>query len=818
MASRKYLSLIILLLFINKATSSQKEAVLDDNHEQSNQQKLQPITTITVKGLSLLPEETILSCIPYQIGDYFDKNKTSRLIQSLYTLGYFKQVKVYSKQLSGNGIEIILVLEEKTPIQEILFEGNKHLQAKDIFKKTDLEKKPAIETKELAKYAQIIKKLYKEKNYHFAEVIPKLTIKNGKGIVTFKVKEGIYARVQKVRFLGNKTFTDKKLRSLLFTREDWILGILDKSGTFNPLACEQDRYNLEYFYQSNGFINVKVGEPIVEFDKKQRNITVTFPIEEGDRYTVSSVKTPGIQEMSDQELADSIPVRAGQLYSRELIRLSIEKLRTVWGKQGYIYADIEPSIQPDEETKKVDITFHSDPGNKVYLNCINIFGNTKTRDKVIRRQLTLEDGDLITTDNMDLSKNKVAHLGYFDQQEGVNWKIERLDKNLADLNLLVKEIKTGKFLFQANYGGTPGKLATPGNGMSIELTALERNLLGLGLEGQITSRVGNGERSFFANFTEPWFCDKPIRVGFDAYLTHSTYDELRKVKETVREKRMGGSMNAGFIAKSLFDTGFLFDIGLEKIDHQGKKAPQANISNDPSADVEYQMILDSRFKGGSFTYLQMTAQHDTRNHHMHISRGHKLNLFTRVGIPAFHDPVGFYKIQADAHWYTPIIGETALVLHLHGHAGCVTQLNGKRIPFRELYNIGGQASVRGWEFGQIGPMWYVHDQVEDNGWQGEAIGGKKGMFLNSELIFPCTEDLSIKGAVFYDGGTGWDTPNADLIDPARLKNNSFDYRHSIGFGVRLLQPQPIRIDWGFKLDKREGESLSEVHFSTYHDF
>ncbi len=817
MASRKYLSLIALIFFANKAYSAAAEAILSE--EESTQEEHKKITKITIKGLTLLPEETILSCIPYKISDPFDPNLTGSLIHSLYELGYFKQIKVYAETTSPTTTELTLVLEEKTPIQEIIFEGNKHLAAKDIFKKTDLEKKPALDEKELPKYARIIEKLYKEKNYHFAEVVPKFIVKNGKGIITFKVREGIYARVQKVRFSGNKTFTGKKLRSLLFTREDWILGILDKSGTFNPLACEQDRYTLEYFYQSNGFMNVKIGEPIIDFDQKKRDITVTFPIEEGDRYTLGSIKTPGAKDFSEEQLMLAIPLRPGQIYSRELIRLSIEKLRTLWGKQGFIYADIEPSLHPDEEKKTVDLTFHSDPGNKVYLNCIHIFGNEKTRDKVIRRQLTLEDGDLITTDNMDLSKDKVAHLGYFDQQEGVNWKIERLDKDLADLNLLVKEIKTGKFHFQANYGGTPGKLATPGSGISIELTALERNLLGLGLEGEVTGRVGSSERSFFANFTDPWFCDKPIRLGFDTYFTHSSYDELRKVRETVREKRMGGSINTGFVSKTLFGTGFLLNIGLEKIDHQGKQAPQASVGGaSPQIQAEYQAILDERFKGGSFTYLQATAQHDTRNHHIHISRGHKFNVFARVGIPAFHDPVGFYKIQADAHWYTPIIGETTLIFHLHGHIGYVNSFRDKRIPFRELYNIGGQASVRGWEFGQIGPMWFIPDQVDEGGWQGESIGARKGMFINSELVFPVTEDMSIKGSVFYDGGTGWSTPDAKFIDPSRLKNNSFDYRHSIGIGIRLLQPQPVRIDWGFKLDKREGESLNEVHFSTYYDF
>lgn len=811
MTSRKYwhLSLFLISFFIIFKTHS---------NSVSTEHNKKIIQSICVKGLSLLPEETILSLIPYTVNEPFDATLTGKIIHTLYALGYFKQIKIYTEPGQDNKLILHVLIEEKTPISEVIFEGNKHLSKEDIFKKTDLEKKPAIEEKEIPKYEKIIQRLYKEKNYHFAHVHGKLKHLDGHATLTFKITEGIYARVQKVRFTGNKTFTDKKLRSMLFTREDWILGFFDKAGTYNSMACEQDRYTLEYFYQSNGFMNIKVGEPIIEFDTKKRDITVTFPIDEGPKYTIKSIKAPGLKDVTNEELESIIPLKTGFLYSRELIRMSIEKLRSFWGKQGYIYADIEPIIEADDENKTVDIIFHSDPGSKVFLNCIHIFGNKKTRDKVIRRQLSLEEGQLLTVDDMEGSKTKIAQLGYFDQQEGISWKLERLDKESADINVFVKEVKTGKFMFQANYGGTPGKLATPGAGMSVELSAMERNLLGLGLEGQITGRIGNGERSFFVNFSDPWFLDRPIRVGFDGFMTHATYDELRKVKSSVQEKRVGATMGVGFLSKTLLNTVFVFDTGLERITHTGKTAPQASVSYSPEANAEYQSILDYRFDGGSFGSFQLSAIHDTRNHHMHISRGHKVQAFARIGVPAFHEPVGFFKLQFDGHWYTPVIGENTLVFHLHGHLGYVQELHNKRIPYRELYNIGGQASVRGWEFGQIGPMWYIEDQVSETGWQGESIGAKKGFFINSELVFPFTEDFSIKGSVFYDGGTGWDTPNSSQIDPLRLRNNNFDYRQSIGFGVRLTQPQPVRIDWGFKLDKREGEPLSQVHFSTYQDF
>lgn len=811
--------LFSLLSIIHPAlkASSQEESITTST-EATDQQKPVTINAIFIKGLKSLPLDTIMSSIPYVKDQIFDATLSSKLIKNIYSLGYFKQIEVKTEQVGKNRINIHVFLTEKTPLKDIVFEGNKHLSKEDIFKKTDLEKKPAIEAQELKKYAAIIQKLYAEKNYHFAKVTTSLKKENGQGIATFKVTEGPVAHVKKVRFTGNKTFTGKKLRSLLFTREEWVLGIMDKAGTYNPLAIEQDRYTLENFYQSNGYLHAKVSNATVEFDKKKRDITVTFHIEEGKLYKLKTIKAPGNDLVSEETILAHIPLRTGQIYSKELIRTSIENLKALWGKYGNIYADIEPSIQPDDENQTVDITFYTDPGDVVHLNRINIFGNEKARDKVIRRQLLLEEGDLLTTAEMEASKDRVASLGFFDMHDGVNWKINRLDSNTADLDLLVKEIKTGRFEFQASYGGSPGRMSSAGGSWGVQASMQERNIFGLGMQGKLTGRWGGDEKAILVNFVNPYFLDRPLHAGFDAFLSHASYDEFKKVSGTVGEKRVGASVNFGFVAKKLNFTSFLAELGLEKIDHRGKESPKVSVNAEAATQNEFQAILDERFKGGKFVYLQLNAGGDQRNHNVHISRGYKWNLTSRIAFPSFNDNVGFYKFQADGHWYTPLIGEYNLILHLHGHGGIVHAINNNRIPFRELYNIGGQASVRGWQFGQISPMWYVPDLIEDNGWQGDSIGGRKGLFFNAELVFPITSDQSMKGSVFYDGGSGWDTPGASAIDPTRLKNNSFDYRHSIGIGIRVLNPQPMRVDWGFKLDRRTGETLNEVHFSTYFDF
>jgi len=794
-------------------------------HAENDLTEIQPrIENIIITGSTKFPDTTIKSKLPYRIGELFQPEKSNQAILNIHKLGHFKQIAVKTEPLT-NGINLHIILTEKTALKEITFVGNKHLSKKELNKKINFEKIPAAEEEELRKLGRIIKTTYMEKGYHFPTV--KLSTKREKDSISaeFTINEGPHSLVKKVRFEGAKSFSGKQLRSLLFTREDWLLGPLDRAGNYHPLAVEQDKLTLEQFYQSNGFLHARVTDAKTTFSENKKEITITFVVHEGDKYTISSLEIPGNDIYTEKELLSSIPLRKGGLYSREGIRVSIERLKTIWGDKGYIYADVEPTIEPNDEDKTVSIGFHSDLGNTVHLNRINIFGNEKTRDKVVRRQFLLDEGDLLTTTKLEFSKQRIAGLGYFDRKEGVNWKLNRIDEDFADIDLMLKEIKTGRFEFKITYGGSPSNMSSSNSGLAGELQVSERNMFGKGLVGNLNSRLGQNEMSFSGGLSEPWLFDKPIRVGASGSYSENGYQEIKKVENTVQERRGSGIVYLGFIAERLGYLTIDMQLGLDKLDYYSKSldgnnkiTPQAAVHGDTAVKTEYQQILNDRFQSATFSYLEFIIGKDTRNHHTHISRGYKWNANARFGLPSFDKVFGFYHLELDGHWYTPIINETDLVLHLHGHLGHVGALKGYSIPFRELYHMGGQASVRGWEFGQIGPLWYHPDLLEDDGWQGESIGAKNAAFINAELIFPFTEDLSMKGVIFYDGGSGWETPHSSAISPDHLKNNSFDYRHSVGIGIRLLNPQPIRIDWGFKLDRRPGESESEVSFASYYDF
>ena len=774
------------------------------------------IENIYIVGNMNISDEAIFQRVPYQQGEIFTPNKTTDLIKSVYTfgnlpynIGYFKYVNVSAHYVEIDKVDLYVYVQEKYPLEEVVMTGDKHLTSKELNKKIDFSEIPVVDEEDVKQYVNIIKKVYQEKNYHQAQVTGHLQVQENKATMYINIKEGRQSVVKRVFFKGNHTFSDKKLRSIIFTREDWLLSFLDKAGTYQPEAIESDKHTLEHFYQSNGFLNAKVINTDVCLDEKTHQFFISFEIDEGDLYTISKVHAPGNYLYTQEELLTRIPVRCGQVYSKERIREVIEVLRLLWGEHGYIYADIAPSIQPNDDAKTVEITFYSELGPEVYLRRINILGNQKTHDRVIRRNITLCEGELLTTKKMDETKERVELLGYFNPRDGVNWKMNRIDKNTVDLDLLVKEEKTGKIYGQLGFGGNPTDIQSPADSLSFGAVVTDTNLLGLGIHFNVSGNISKEQKTFAINITEPWLFDRPIHAAFDVVYKRSDYEDFKFTQENVKENFGSGSIAFGFLSDYFCDTKFVIHLGIDDIRYNPDPRPKRDLADFSGKDIsEFERVLSKRFTSGTFAWVSGYASQDLRNHPIHPSRGYQWAANGRVGIPGTSAKVGFFKCDFDFSWYTPLIGERDLVFCFHSHAGFIYVFNRRLIPYRELYHIGGPASVRGFLFGEIGPSFKRET----------SIGGKNAFWLNAELIFPINSTFTMKGAVFYDGGAGWNTPFSDQISKENLKRNSFSYRHSVGFGIRLLHPTPIKLDWGFKLDRKKGERASEAHLTMYHNF
>jgi outer membrane protein insertion porin family len=785
------------------------------------------IHTIFIKGHNTVPESAIRSRLPYRPGELFDPLKARDLIQRLYyDLRRFKNISVFIEPLEQNQVNVHVVVEEKTPVKDIQFEGNANLPEKEIYEKIPLADMPALDPQELQAISCKIKKLYTEKGYHAVDINTEFLVdETNRATVRFIINEKPKSLIKRIEFRGNYAINSKELRAALYSKEDWLLSFLDKSGTFQEERLEADRHMIEQLYQNRGYVTAKVLDVLVDLDEAANSFFITFVIQEGERYHVKEVTLPDIPTIIPRDvILKFLPLQAGTIYSRQAVMDSIKDLETLWGDQGYIFAQIEPSIIPDPDNKTVSVAFQIEPGEKVFLNRIRIIGNKKSRDKVIRRQIFLEEGGILTNSGMESSKSRVQSLGYFDVRDGVNWKVTRLNDNLADLDLMVKEVNTGNASFQLGYGGTQS-ITSPSDGITGELNISDTNLFGTGIRMNALGRLSKDERTVIVNATEPWLFDKPIYLSFDAYQKRVSYEEEFRHTPAINEKVTGGLVSSGFNVNwaipsftYFVDTFFRASVGIENIEHP-HRVPFTQAQRD-ILELEdrwnyFNVLRNELFVDGFFTWLTFALTQDKKNHPMHPSRGQAWTVFSQFAFPIL-SRIGFVKLDLDYHWFTPLIGDFDLIFHFHTHLGFVMNLRNYAIPYRELYKIGGTATVRGFTFGQISPRFSPNTRRDHNS-PGDAIGGAYAFWINAELIFPINPDMSMKGVFFYDGGAGWDNPYAAQMGGI-VKNNNFDYRHAVGVGIRMLNPMPIRVDCGFKLDPRKREPAYEVHFGMVYDW
>ncbi len=819
---------------------------LDDTDDETDDDKeeegdtapsMRTINQIFIEGNHQIPVEAILDRVPFTPGEIFQPQKTRVLIRNLYyDLKRFKNITIEAENVGKDGINLYIVVEEKTPLVSVTFQGNTQVTEKEISDKINFNDIPTVDAQELNKYAQIINRIYVDKGYLLTEIVPELIETDGKAHVVFHFTEHEKSVIKRIEFCGNEHISGKTLRGIMFTREDWILGFMDKAGTYNPEWLERDKHIIEQYYQNNGFMNAKVYATNVAMDPETKHIHITVHVDEGDMYHFGEISVSGADMISDEFLLANMPVKEGNVYSREDIVDTIKFMEYVFSDLGYLYTQVDPSVQPNDETKKVDVHFTIDPGRRVFLNKLTIRGNQKTRDKIIRRNVPLEEGGIITNKLMEVSKNKVESLGYFDTRDGVNWKTTRLSEEEANLDLIVKEVKTGNAHLKVGFGGPEmlrddksrnwvNQLMT---GVSMEGSVSDTNVAGTGIRFNLTGKLSTNEQDLLLNLTQPWLFDKPIYGSLDALHRRAAYDQLTHAF-AMNEQRTSGSGTLGVVTgwrKFPFfnDTYIRYNIGLDRLVYD--KNPQAVPPNIPEpersiARSEYQVVLDKLFFPGAcpvhYGWMNIQLGQDKKNHPMHPSRGHTWMMRGIFAFPSFDSDIGYAKWDLDANWFTPLIGEFDLVFRLHGYAGFIKPFRDRIVPYRELFHIGGPASIRGFLFGQIGPQFsVVPDDV--NARNSDSIGAEKTIFINAELIFPIMPDMSFKALVFYDGGTGWDNPYADDLSPQFLRNNDFEYRHAVGVGLRVLNPMPMKIDWGFKLDPKKGEPGFEVHFAMGYDW
>jgi len=745
--------------------------------------KREKIAEVRVVGNKRIEQDAIKRIVKTQPGDAFLAKNLSEDLKAIYSMGYFEDVRVETEDSSAGKI-IVFVVKEKPTIRHIYIRGGQNLQkaGSKTFKEEDKEDivKPGnlvFEDEKILKSLDIkpgsianifkiqsnikrIEDLYKEKNYHNVKVSYNLRDQENNQVdLEFVIDEGKKVLIKEIRFEGNQAYPAKKLKKIMKTTEKGFWSWITSSGDLKSEDLNQDVELLTSFYSNSGYIQAKVGEPIVEY--KDNWIYITIKIDEGQRFKVGTVQIAGDLLKPEAEMMQQIKISKQEYFSRQVLRDDVIVIGDLYSDEGYAYADVVPQINQDNEKLLVNITYTITKGNLVYFEEIRIAGNTKTRDKVIRREFDFYEQELFSGKKLKRGIRNLNRLDYFEDVKVNTAKGSEPDKMILDID--VKEKPTGTFSFGGGYSSVEN--------MFVVGSISQKNLFGLGEILQLKAEIGGTTTRYILSFTEPWLFDIPLSAGFDLYNQERDYDtyELDSTGVTVR------------FGYPIFDyTRFYIAYGYDI-------SNITDLTFDSTESVYWQEMQ------GEHTTSSITPsiRYDSRDKAINPTEG--TNSSISVEYAGLGGDVGFTKYVGSAGRYFPLFWST--VGFLHAKAGYVSQHEDMLLPPWQRFYLGGINSLRGYDWDELSPK----DEY------GNAIGGDKFVQFNVEYIFPLIKDIGLMGVVFFDAGNLYND-DQDV--------NLGDLYQSTGFGIRWYSPLgPIRLENGFALNPPPGGASSRLEFT-----
>jgi outer membrane protein insertion porin family len=717
------------------------------------------IRAIEVKGNQKVETSTIQFYIRNRVGDEFSVARIREDILRIYRLGFFKDVQVDVEEFEG-GLKVTFIVVEEPFVREIDIAGAQAIKREEIEGKIGLKANSVLNRNQVRDSLDKIKQLYQEKGYYFADAEAVYTDVGPDAIdLTIRITEGDKILIKRITFVGNRAVEPWELKNVMETKESSIISFITGSGVYQRETLRNDLRRLEAFYQTRGFLRVEISEPDVRVDPKANGIFITIAIKEQDQYRVGRVRVEGDDLFSASELKNSMKLQEGEIFDRSQLANDVLRITDRYTDRGYAFADIVPLTNIDQGKRLVNIDVQIDRGPKVRVGRILIVGNEITRDKVIRREIRLNEGDLFDSSKLRRSRQRLGNLGFFEEVKLDTRR--RPEEDLVDLEVRVKEQPTGAFTAGAGYSSTQSVIGTA----SIR----QNNLFGRGQRLVLSAALSKISADFTLSFLEPYFLDTQISLGLEAFNRRFDYDSFDS-RET------GGGLR---FSRAL---GEYLRVGL------GYRYEDIDITN--VADDASQRIKDLAGRSTS-SVISPSVAWDSRDNQFNPSQG----FYNFLSFDFAGGPLGgsnqFYKTIGEANWYYPLVSD--IVFSARGRLGYANGWGGEDLPLQERFFVGTQAAtIRGYQLKDVGPK-------DVNG---EPIGGNSLILLSGQLRFPITQGLSLVG--FVDTGNLYDK---DQFDPTRL-------RTGVGAGIRFVTPLgPLALDYGFKLDRKPGEKPGAIHFN-----
>ncbi|HIO22790.1 MAG TPA: outer membrane protein assembly factor BamA, partial [Nitrospinaceae bacterium] len=723
------------------------------------------VGSIKIEGNKRVETSTLLYYIKTREGEPLSRSQISKDIEQIYDLGQFKDIRVETRQ-GSKGLEVVFIVEEIPSIGDVLLYGNVEVEDSDIHEILGFKRGEAFQDHITKEAKEKIKLLYHEKGFFLAEVdvVSKKSVRNLMNI-HIRIREGEKIGIKNIRFSGNKKFSADDLRDQMETKAETWFSWIDESGIYKKDILKLDMFRLEAYYQDHGYLRARVQEPNINIDQKNKEINISISIEEGSRYRVGKITSKPDDTVSADDILKVLQMKSGDVYSLSKVRAGILNISDLYSERGYAYADVNPITKINENSRTVDVSIEVDRGRKVYVGEINVIGNTRTLDNVIRREFRLREGELFDSVKLKRSKQRINNLQFF---EDVKIDTRRgKEPDLIDITTTVTERATGSVNIGAGYSSTENLMFNAG--------ISQNNFMGTGRRVVFSTNLSSRRTDFNLSLTDPRIFDTELLGGVDAFNRKTNYYSY-KAKST----------GAGFrIGKSLSEH-----------DWAGLNYNFANIKVSDVVSTTSYLKEETRVT----SRISPTFVRDTRDDFLNPSTGSRhVVRFSLAGLGG----AKFHKMSYETAHYWPIVGK--LVGMLHGQISWADGYGDESLPIFERYYMGGPKSLRGYTLKNVGPK-----DVSGN-----PLGGNQSLLLNAELQYPFTKGF--RGFVFYDRGNLYG--GGSNISTTSTTWDLGNMRDSIGGGIRFLSPfGPIGFAYGIKLDQATGEESGEFHFSAGNSF
>ncbi|HYG70507.1 MAG TPA: outer membrane protein assembly factor BamA [Anaeromyxobacteraceae bacterium] len=746
------------------------------------------VADIRVEGNRRVEIDAVRAALSQKRGQALEATKIDADIRALMKLGYFSDVVVELEPRDDGTATLVYRVVERPTIRDTRIEGNDEIGDEDLKESVQVQTYQILDPAAVAADVKRIQEKYVEKGYYLAEVRYELEeLADNQVNVVFRVDENAKVEVKQVKFLGAEKVPVDQITPFMQTREGGLLGFLTRGGTYKDDAFQHDLEVVQAVYLDKGYLNVKVGKPAISLTPDRRYLYITIPVEEGERFKIGEISFSGTLLDQDAKLKGLVKTKTGDWFSRSKVGADLFAVTDVFKDLGYAYAQVTPLTNPNDEARTVDLSFQVNPGVPVRFERIEIVGNSKTRDKVIRRELRIYEGEKFSGTAIRTSKNRVNALGFFETVEITTRKGSADDLIVATVE--VKERATGQFQVGAGFSSYENFILTG------QIT--QNNFFGWGQTLSLQVQWSSVRQLGQIQFVEPYFLDTRWTFAFDVYATEGYYTNFTR-------RAVGGNLTWGYELSGLSEAfGWKF---AERLEDVRLFATYTNEYVDLSRSSSLGTSggpLENRFQDGTTSAVRFSLNWDKRDNRLFPTDGFFLSGSYELAPPllapegVFGNVNLFTRWTLDARVYQPIW--KSLVARAKLTLGHIRQWDTSHpLPISELYYVGGINSVRGYRYLSIAPTENILQ--EPGGMMGQAtVGGNTQLVLNTELEFPLFSGMGVRGVIFSDWGNAFSS-GSDL----RTDHPTLDLYKSVGFGFRWLSPVgPLRFEWGIPLDRRK---------------